>query len=548
MKHKVVIISICLLFILSILTIYPDYVGGQQQISIGEIFYVDKFGGNLKGKLNLTISNLESIDELPSSIRLIYPLQFGSHIKYLDAQWTSINLGVNTQIKEDKFIIIISLDNISSLENGEVTINLELFLPLYVKATEPFKFILEMPIYPNVENMNIEIVEYEVDLPLGVDATEYPEGFVKESVGPAGVDQYNLLKTYYSDEIEFTEGLPPNLTITLESRDGVGIYLFSGVINREIYLMPYGSYQVRDTILLENHLKHPVDTTRGLRFDKTPLINDLRFLSSIGVPLDSQIREFYAEARLPYSFLPGMNLSVVAIYNVALENAETKSLFPLTYDLILQNFLTSRYFIEKMYITVYSPNGDIVYNAMLTDVTEYSEVEIEVSVTTSIGQVLISIMGILYIPLIAGIGVTLYRLFAGPFALKMPPEIEEYSKTLSKEIDIMRGLIELEDSYLARKIKSKVYLEKRSRFIKRLRDVQVNVNNVERKLKNLKGDKRADTLLELRQKLEREWNQLKRLEKRFIDRKISPSDYVEERKKQLTNFKATIRKAEALFR
>jgi hypothetical protein len=545
-RRAVITVSIICVMLMGTLLISSAPLKAQPQVSLREVAHIDKFGGNLMVQLNITISGITGVGDIPSQLRLIYPYGVGSRISYFRAGWMDNELNVDMLPDEDLYIITINLDKVSEVSDGNVTIETKLFIPFLVEATDPYKFSINFPAYPMMD-LGLNYAYIEIDLPMGVDAVTYPVGFSKERIGPAGIDQYALKRTYYRDEIEALNE-SPTISIDIEARDGIGIYLFTSTISREVHLQPDGSYEVNDLIVFTSHLKHIIERTKSLRLSKTPSISDLRFFSSVGVPLQSNVRDYYAEIMLPFDLRSNSSLSIMARYRVTEEEINTTSIFPLGFHLYMKDFLSMNYLVEKMDMKVYAPSGELVYQDELYDVTPYTDVNIEVEFTASIVSVLSGVVGILYIPLIAGIGISIYRLLLSPFVFRRTRELIEFSSAFNEEIRIIRELIDLEDEYLDRKMKSKTYLDRRSKLIKRLRDVQIKVTNLEQKLKHMSQEKDIRVFTDIRGRLEEEWNQLKKLEKRFMDRKISPSDYVEERRQRLISFKATIRRAEAIVK
>ena len=552
-KTLMVILLISSLFILSMPSITVAANNSSPNLNIEQTYIIEDKGGNLYAYYNIRISNLNN--NPPQTIELKFPKEFTGNNTYM-------YFSAYTKENNNLPIKLVRKNSYSSFEittsglkvvNGEANFKFIMYIPLHVYQEKMFEYMFKIIKYP-AANLPINHTTVKIEIPANTKPDNLPEGLSLVQITSAGANlkQYEIRGEFSLKDIIYSNGLPNVYTITLKDLKipYPQVFLFSGYEDISITIYPDGKIYYQYIYTLKNM---GIDV-----FTKNNKLTLKKIENTVGVYVDSLLNRSlkYEESgnilyvNLPYAVLSNKTLQFKAVYQVK-GNISNKGLIGenIVYNLPIEPTLD--FFISKATVTVEDPAGNIIDRNTYYNVTRFSDISLNGKTQINLFSIIRrnNYIGIvIYTIVLFGVSLTIYRGYTILGYKKLPEEMKTFVAQLKKETVIMDNLIKLEDRYLKREIKGKQYLKKRAELIKSLKKEIRETEKLKSGVKKIvKHNRRIDNILELADDMRGKWNELRDLEEKFLNRKISPGEYTENRKTLLIEFQAFIKKIEELI-
>jgi len=531
---------------ISLLPYIHGVYGQGSLLNIDQKIFIEKNGGNL-----YLFYQVEIIGDNPGSVVFNFPVSFidGSRYFYVEAYYGKKNLiPVSIEYHPNATSINIDVSGLPLVDN-KYSFSFILYIPAYVYQESAGSYSFDIVRYPST-NIPINYTKLEIDLPFDTRPDTNPPGTEVIRVSPTGApqDQYKIEGEFGANDIVYdSSGLPEVFQVSIRPTRGVAppILLLKGNATLDIYLMSNGGVEYRLAYRLYNYGRDALAGNVRLEFKKVPGTRLVSALSMLNRELEATEVGDQVRVALPYATKPGEYIEVVLV----LFDGDGAGLMGVVGDTIGFNASFSfpaEYFLEGLDINVFSPDNKLVYTDELSNVTKFSAVDINLKVGNNIlgilGQVPVIGIPILVVGIL-GISYSIYNLVTYYLMGRLPPDLSVYLGKVSKFIGTMNELIELEDRYLAREIRSKEYVARRNELIRRLRSEIREANESKVVLKRRVGQNPViERELRLVEEALDKWDELKRLESEFKARKVSPQEYSERRKRLILDFKSIVSK------
>ncbi len=558
MKRKILVIT--LLFSVIVISLGLSYLSpaiaannNSPVLDIDQTYIIESDGGNLYIYYNVKILNLTNTP--PQFIEFRFPNEFFANDSYIYSKaYTSKNnnLPLKTLEKENYTSFIVSTSNLE-VKNKESSFRFIIYVPLHVHQEKRFEYIFRLVEYP-ATNLPINHTTVSIEIPIYTKPSKVPKGLLLTQIASAGAkpQQYEITGKFTSEEITYSNGLPNVYTITLEDLNvpHPQIYLFSGEENISITIYPDGKVYYQYIYTLRNLGKDAISKDDEITLRKIEGTVNVGVESLLNRTLKTEEEGNIIYVKPSYIVLPNNILQFKAVYQVD-NGVSNKGLLGenIAYDLPIEP--TTNFFISKAVVLVRDPSGKIMNKEVYYNMTRFSKNILH-------GETRINLFSVarenVYIQItiatiaLFGLSITIYRGYALLGYRRLPEEVNIFIKQLKKETVIMDNLIKLEDRYLRREIKGKEYLRRRAELVRSLRKEVRETDKLKNSVKRIaEHNKRISDILKLTQDMKDKWNELRELEEKFLNRKISPEEYTRSRKKLLIEFQAFIRKIESII-
>lgn len=522
-------------------------------LDIEQTYIIEDKGGNLYVYYNIRILNITN--NPPQIIELKFPKELtanDSYIYFRAYTKENNNLPIKLVEKDDYMSFEITTSELK-VENNEASFRFMMYIPLHVYQERRFEYVFKIIEYP-AANLLINHTTIKIEIPINTKPDSLPEGLSLVQITPAGTkpEQYEIKGEFSLGNIIYSNGLPNVYTITLKNLNipHPQIFLFSGYENISITVYPDGEAYYQYIYTLKN---------MGIGvFGKDDKITLKKIENTAGVQVESLLNRSlkFEEAgdtlyvNLPYVVLPNMTLQFKVIYQVE-ANISNRGLVGenIIYNLPIEPTLD--FFISKATVMVKDPAGNIIDRETYYNVTRFSDISLNGETQINLFSVVrknVYIGVAIYTIALFGIALTIYRGYTILGYKKLPKETKVFINQLKKETMMMDNLIKLEDKYLRREIRGKEYLKKRAELVKSLKKEMRETEKLKSGVKKIaEYNKRVSNILELTDDMKNKWNELRDLEEKFLNRKISPEEYTERRKSLLIEIQSFMRKIEGVI-
>lgn len=505
-------------------------------IELTENYIIQKYGGNLLCKMEISIYGAED------QLNIIFPIEFGEKIVVFRAYYDKQELRYNIIKRDDITEYRINIHGLPHL-NRKRMLYIEYLIPAFMQSGDGYSYKLSLPYYPDF-NYNVSTLNITIELPEGVEPTEYPRFFTKKTIGKGQIMRSALIG--YFTGVEVYEKRGRTIDVTLDSKEYVVIQnIIVKYLLREVHLKPDGDYTVKDYIKFTNLCGVKLDKGYLLRIYKPDNVEGVSVFSSVGEPLKISVETEYISIPLPYSLDNLQNIMIIVTYDVKPFNITVEGFIPYLITLNIETFVSMDYFIKALDIKIYSISRDLILREHLEKIYGQRKFNYIVQDKASLYYIVNQISFLAMLPVLLGFIIFMVTLPTKLYVAKK--ELKHYLDIIYKVVLLMKEITSLEDEYLEKRISSKDYMKRRGGLHNKLLMIEKQFKEIETKLKH-ENITIPNILLENVNLLWDKWEELKELEKKFLNRKLKPTNYKNKRRLLVTDLKIIITKLESIIK
>ena len=529
-----------------IILITGFHVNAEPMLNIKQTINIEKNGGNL-----YIMYKIDIVGGKPNNLEIYLPNTFVSKGKYiyLEAYQTK-GSPIPVSLDRNNLSTTISIDTSGLVEEeGKYPLTVIIYIPSFIYQNLSMQYKLKLINYPGT-SVPINHTELEVNLPLDTKPDNSPPNTDIVKVSPEGApqDQYKIEGVFDSEDIELDENGLPNvyeITIRPTKTTTPPIILLEGNASLTVKIYSDGSVEYSFLYTLFNFGRDPLAPPTNIEFKDLPSSVETDALTTLNRSLEVTKLGDMVRVALPYVTKSHEYLQVKLKYMVN-SGAEVGGLLGDSIKYNISFYLPVEYFIKDMVIRVYDPTSKLIYSNVEHNLTKFSTISLKGVVRNNVLMVLGQnpSVGIpIFIIALFGVTYSLYNFFGFYARGRLPPELSSYLDKVSRFVKTMNQLIELEDKYLSREIRSKEYVSRRNNLLRRLKSELREAEESRNILRRIgEGNAVIENEVKLVDEIIDKWKELRRLENEFRNRKLNPQEYSEERRKLLLDFKSLISK------